>query len=165
MIYHQAAIDALSNASSPPPDHSGEGAGTIESIPRSASRSSGWYGLVYDDSADSRGVDNSLELGPATKRARLGRSTDEERTSMSVETDTCEEATETTLMEVDSPRVEKRKQASYQSSPSTTDASLCPSFRRKRRSVVIAVDPMMVDDVSMSHEVDVLTNDGLNGSY
>lgn len=80
MNYHQAAIDALSNASSPPPRHPGEGAGTIESIPRSASRSYGWYDLADDDPA-------------------------------------------------------------------------------------IAVDPMMVDDVSMSHEVDFLTNDGLNGPY
>ena len=166
MIYHQTSIDVLLNALFPLPDHPGdERAGTIESIPGSASQSSGWYGLADDGSADSRGVDNSLELGSTTKRTRLGHSTDKERTSMSVESNTCEEATETTLMEVDSPRVEKRKRDSYQLSPSTTDASLCPSSRRKKRGVVIAVDPMMVDDVSMSHEVDFLTNDGLNGPY
>ena len=84
---------------------------------------------------------------------------------MSVKGNICNEATEAMLMEVDSPRVEKRKQASYQSSPSTTKASLCPSFRRKKRGVVIAVDPMMVDDVSMSHEVDILTHHDLNGLY
>ena len=166
MIYSYAAIDALSSALSPPLDHSGdEGASTIDIIPGSASRSFDWYDLADDYSADSRGVDNSLELGPTTKRARLGRSTDKESTSMSVEGNTCEEATQATLMELDSPRRNKRKQAGYQSSPSTTEASLCPSFRRKKRGVVITVDPMMVDDVSMSNEVEALTNDGLNGPY
>ena len=166
MVYSCAAIDAQSSASSPLLDHSGdEGADTIEIIPGSASWSSDWYDLIYDYSADSLAANNLFELGPTTKRSRLGRSTDEDSTSMSVKGNTCEEDTEATLMEVDSPRVEKRKRASCQSSPSTTEASLCPSSRRKKRGVLIAVDPMMVDGVSMSHEVDFLTNGGLNGPY
>ena len=59
MIYSRTAIDALSSASSPPLDYSGEGASTIEIIPGSARKSSGWYGLADDDSDDSLGDDDT----------------------------------------------------------------------------------------------------------
>ena len=60
---------------------------------------------------------NSFELGLTTRRARLEHSTEEESVSvsvgsnelMSVNDSIDEKATEATLMEVETPRVDKRK--------------------------------------------------------
>ena len=63
-----------------------------------------------------------------------------------------------TGMDIDEARLNKRKRSGNGN----------PSCRRKKRGVVIAVEPMSVDDVSMrmvSREVEALTNDGLNGPY
>ena len=83
---------------------------------------------------------------------------------MSVEGSIGEDATNTTHMEVDSPRPEKRKRGDEHITSSTTETS-GPSTRRKKRGVMLETDPMVVDDVPMTHEVEFLTNDGLNGPY
>ena len=116
--------------------------------------------------------DDSFELSPTTKQMRLRLNSDEESASMSVDSNDDmsvegsigEDATNTTHMEVDSPRPEKRKRGDEHRTSSITETS-GPSTRRKKRGVMLETDPMVVDDVPMTHEVEFLTNDGLNGPY
>ena len=106
-----------------------------------------------------------LYLGPTTKRAKYASTADEESAvasvhsndDMSVGGSTGDGASQTG-MDIDEARLNKRKRSGNGN----------PSCRRKKRGVVIAVEPMSVDDVSMcmvSREVEALTNDGLNGPY
>ena len=162
----------------------------IEVVPPNGPQSQVWLGDSDEDEPDHTGdtkmqnldVDMESDEPECGERALCSRHTGEESASMSissnefmsVELSTGEEATGATLMDVESPRVDKRKRGSNQSSSSTTstttstsakEESLCPIFSRKKRGIVIAVDPMEVDDVSMAYEVNALMHHDLNGPY
>ena len=68
-------------------------------------------------------------------------------------------------MKVDSPRTEKRKRGDEHRTTSSTAKTFGPSTRRKKRGDVLDIDPLVVDDVSMTYEVELLTNHGLNRPY
>ena len=113
---------------------------------------------VFDDNLQ-------LYLGPTTKRAKYASTADEESAVVSVHSNddmsvggSTGDGASQTGMDIDEARLNKRKRSGNGN----------PSCRRKKRGVVIAVEPMSVDDVSMcmvSREVEALTNDGLNGPY